>query len=736
VLLVLLCINYLSQQFFNVFPQWLQHVSFFLMGIALVVFVYLSAYLSPMFGMGVIAAIFLGFSLHVFVPLLFFVYSLKYIGRQTRINKSLRWSVLGGVISALMIVVFFVAQWSSTVKMVNQTYRAATVAENDGLPSWVYVAQKLPQSAIAEKALKTGLVYVVPDLFDGFDFWNVPTRNFGNVKLHDPLIVIGTLFGGRVNLDEDTKIKVLEAKFDARHQAQRRFWQGTDLITEQVNTSIDIWPQFGMSYTEKQITISNMAQKTGSQWSDQQEAIYTFHLPEGAVITSLSLWIEGLEMKGILTTKEKAAEAYNTIVGQVRRDPSVVHWQEGNTVSVRVFPVMAGESRKFKLGITAPIKRSWESAGIYENIYFDGPDYDKAKERVTLNYKDNPADYIIPASFEVNGKHSFVLNRSYEPHWNLKVTDKPLSGNAFSFDGRIFTIQPYEKKYGMVTIQNIYLDINKAWTWDEFNSICKKAENKNLFVYNGNIVKLNESNKEELFYQLQEQEFSLFPVFYITDRDHSLLITKNSDRSPNIGDLTDSRFLDKLKTYLKDSSSKILLYDLGEELSPYLKTLKEYRVFRYEKGRLPEMPIGPNEVQFAEYIENDDQVVIENAGMVIQQANGATPSIAPDHLMRLFSYNHIMQKMGTRLLTDTTVDEALIEEAAKAYVVSPVSSLVVLESQADYDRFHIKDTDNSLKNASHSSKGAVPEPHEWALIIIAVLTLGYAKFYRNKKRIA
>jgi len=95
-----------------------------------------------------------------------------------------------------------------------------------------------------------------------------------------------------------------------------------------------------------------------------------------------------------------------------------------------------------------------------------------------------------------------------------------------------------------------------------------------------------------------------------------------------------------------------------------------------------------------------------------------------------------MQKMGTRLLTDTTVDESLIDEAAKAYVVSPVSSLVVLETQKDYDRFDINDKDNSLKNASHKSSGAVPEPHEWALIIIAVLTLLYAKFYHRKKRMA
>ena len=84
-------------------------------------------------------------------------------------------------------------------------------------------------------------------------------------------------------------------------------------------------------------------------------------------------------------------------------------------------------------------------------------------------------------------------------------------------------------------------------------------------------------------------------------------------------------------------------------------------------------------------------------------------------------------KTGDSLNTD------LIDEAKMAYVLSPVSSLVVLESQHDYDRFNIHDTENSLKNASMNSKGAVPEPHEWALIVIALLVLLYLRFQPNFK---
>ncbi len=141
--------------------------------------------------------------------------------------------------------------------------------------------------------------------------------------------------------------------YNSRHEAEERLWSGENLVTSHINTNIKLWPEYSMAYTEKVVTVSNTRNKG---WQTEEEAIYTFHLPEGGVVTSLSLWINGQEAKAILTTKEKASQPYNTIVGTERRDPSVVHWQEGNRVSVRVFPVFSNESRMFKIGITSPLQ--------------------------------------------------------------------------------------------------------------------------------------------------------------------------------------------------------------------------------------------------------------------------------------------------------------------------------------------------------------------------------------------
>ena len=179
-------------------------------------------------------------------------------------------------------------------------------------------------------------------------------------------------------------------------------------------------------------------------------------------------------------------------------------------------------------------------------------------------------------------------------------------------------------------------------------------------------------------------------------------------------------------------AKKIKLFNIGNTLSPYLKTLKEYRLFQYEHGTIPELDSLIKSQVFARDTEDDNQIVIDNAELAIIQKDCTQPTAAPDHLMRLFTYNHIMQKMGPCANAE---NDELVAEAQKAHVVSPVSSLVVLETKQDYERFNIADSQNSLKNASIQSKGAVPEPHEWALIIIAVLVALAVKYHPVKKNI-
>lgn len=723
ILQIILCVNYIAFAFFQSFPRIVRYVLCFILGIAVVTFIYLSFYLMPLYAISLAASPLLGMSLHTFVPAMFTIYTIILVNRVSLGNKKYWIGFMSGSGSVIIILIIFLVQWSGVAKTINSTYRKATVAESEGLPAWISVAQNIPSGWVAEEVLKADLVYSVPSDNSEFSFFRMPERNFGEERKHDPLVMIAVFFAGKSNLSFEQRISILKSIFDSRHQAQDRLWSGKNLYTEEVKTTAQIWPQFSIAYTEKLITVTNAAQRSRN---NEEEGIYTFHMPEGSVVTALSLWIEGKEEKGILTTKEKADSAYKTIVGYERRDPSVVHWQEGNTVSIRVFPVMSGESRKFKIGITSPIRHLNDKL-IYENIYFDGPNSSSATEVVEIKFEHLPKDFVQPAVFTSKGSNSFKRSEKYKSDWSIQFGAVNISAGTFSFDGKAYSVRPYQKQRALINIRDVYLDINSSWTKDEYDNVLGFLQSRNVFVYDNRLVQINEKNKDQLFKKINESHFSLFPFFKISDVSNSLVITKSTAVSPNMDDMIDSRFMNSMRQYLS-INGKIRLFNMGKELSPYIKTLKEYRVFQYEHGDLQLLKGLLAKNHFAEDLENDNQVIIDNAELAIVQSDGAIQSDAPDHLMRLFTYNHILQKMGTRFLTADTLNTDLVDEAKKAYVVSPVSSLVILETKKDYERFNINDSSNSLKNASANSKGAVPEPHEWALIILAVIVLLYLRF--------
>jgi XrtN system VIT domain protein len=727
IVLVVLSTNYLSSILFQKMPAWLRYLSFFLYGMSFMVFGYLTVYLLPLYAISIPGLLVLGISLHTFVPLLFCIVTV-YLATRLAQNHRRYWiSFASGVLTVIIFCFGFVVVWNNKMHAINRQYITAMAEGEDKLPLWVQVAQGVEQDEITEKILKTNLIYKIPNWNDNI-FWSMPSRNFGDQQqLHDPLVTLATVFSGKVLLSEQDRIKILESQYNARHLALERLWSGEHLRTEQVTTNVKVWPAMHLAYTEKMLTVYN--HQSRQAWNNQGEGIYTFHLPEGAVVTSLSLWINGKEEKAILSSKEKATTAYRTIVGYERRDPSVVHWQEGNTVSVRVFPVLASDSRTFKIGVTAPLRREGIRL-VYDNIWFDGPDARSAEETVKLEVVGDSKSLIQQALFTQGNERVTTRIGRYQPRWNVTFKDNGLKENSFSFNGYQYSIQPYKRQRVPANIEDVYLDVSQAWSAEDISQVWNLVENKRVWIYNGEMQQVNNENKKALFAALQKQSFSLFPFHLVAKPEQSIVVSKSGSYSPTISDLEESPFLKSLEEKMIHTQ-RIRLFQLGTDISPYIRSLKERRYFDFEIGEAALLEYLLLHNVFVQDVETDSEIIVHSADVVITKQPGETASTAPDHLMRLFAYNHILQQLGKKdsLTVDST---ALVKEAQEAYVVSPVSSLVVLETQADYDRFDITDSANSLKNASLKNNGAVPEPDEWAIIIL----LGAAfLFFAHKNKL-
>jgi len=709
-------------EYIDKLPTIVRSIIFFVLGFGTSVIFYFTIYLAPFAPIGVIGIVFFALTIYLFTPLILLTVIIYQFFKSKRFKVDNR-IYLAGVILPILLTAFFLFRWQNAVIKMNN---AKSSAENQYLPNWVILGQQLPTDKLTQKVLSSNLSY---DNLGHFGRWsNSLSSTITEEVTHDPQVIIAQLLLGEFPFDDETCLKIIEYQYDARHEVYRKLWSGRDLQTKQVLSHIQIYPDYRLAYVEKTITIAN---NNSSKWS-QQEALYTFTLPEGTVASSLSLWINGKEEKSRLTTKSKADSAYTTIVGVESRDPALLHWQEGNTLSVTIFPCTPEEDRIFKIGLTVPLKHT-DNQLVLSNISFKGPNFLWTDEISTLElFSNEKLDIDLPSGFNKVEKNKYVHKGTYDEDKTILLEATNLSTNNFSFNNKTYQIEELKPSTINFRPSDVYLDINKSWTKSEFKEIFETFSRQRIFVFNNGLKQLNDDNKNTLFNQLNGLNFSIFPLQKIENTSSSLLISKSTKNSPNLEDLSETNFGIQLSNYLSSNPEKIKLANIGENLSPYLKSLNEFDVFDYWSGGLEELLELNKKGAFPINRLQKNEVAINSSKSKIIMHQQTSSSNAPDHLMRLFAYKQIMQLTGRNYFkNDAEFQQILVDIANEAYVVSPISSLVVLETIKDYERFDIEENENSLQNAVKNSSGAVPEPHEWALIILTLLVVSYLYFKRS-----
>ena len=704
----------------------------FIFTLLLIFNIYQSIVVIPLYAIGFIASFFFGISLHAFVPLSFAICLAILISDLFQHNK--HWyPVLLSTSLVIVMVTFFCIRWHLIDEIVSNEYHSSLKPLSKRateLPDWINVAQRVEINGITEKYLKSGIIY--QEFYKGPRFfWGGRMLNFEGKKLHDPLVNLATLFVGRPEIPEDTRLKILDYAYDARHETANRFWSGLNLRTSDVVENIQFFPAHRLAYTELILKIKNEAYQKRSRWFRQEEAIYTFDIPQGAAVTSLSLWIEGEEAKARLTTKAKAERAYNTIVGGERRDPSAVYWMEGNKIRVRVFPCTVAEDRQFKLGVTSPLRLNGENLE-YQSITFKGPDAAQANTSINILGIDH-SHLKSDLSFDQE-EDLLSWAGNYPASWSASLPAPTLSNGTFSFNEKSYEVAPLALHRVPLNVTDIYFDIHGDWTDRELESLYQEFDGHKLYTISKNGRPNIVSGLEELL-SAPRPNFSLFPFHKINNPKDALVITKGNIVTPNIHDLDKSKFRKNLFASFKRPHIKV--FDLSSRPSTYIKSLKEFGAIDYHSGSIENLKALLSANEFPTLPANPEIVAIPEAGIQIVKSE-STESVkasqaAPDHLLRMFAYNKIIKGIGEEYFSDDYHNDELLATAETANVVSPISSLIVLETLNDYKRFEIDENKNSLGNAAIQSSGAVPEPHEWAIIILclAFVAVVYFKRYFN-----
>jgi len=720
--------------FINSLPAFLKSIVYTLTGASFVLSVYMALFLCPLIPITCISFWFLGISLHTFIPALWLWLIIDFMFRKSEKSK-LKYLAWFGALIPLLILGYYLNRWTTLQTEIKDILAQKNLQTSHELPNDILLAQKLSSDPMTEEIL------VSP--FKSQRFWGdgMGSLNWnGSGKFHDPLSTIAIGLFGDVDIDQNTVESLLNIRRDFRHSTRRRLWTGTSLSTTSISNNIKMFPEYRIAYHEKTFTIHNDEDKRErNTWfrTSTQEALYTFHLPEGSIVTSLSLWINGKEEKSRLSTSQKADSAYSKIVGVERRDPAIVHWQEGNRITVNVFPCTEKEDRTFKIGFTSPLLV--ENGKVWlENIWFEGPEFEGAREATQISISGNSGSASeLPEQFEQNAKGDFIYKGDYVPYWKIGFEPVALTKNKFTFGGNSYSIKELQTVKTSSEIKKVYLDVTKEWTKEEYDLVISRLKDKEIYVWLPEKLKLNDANKQKAWEEIHSNQFSVPFLYDITNPENTVVITKTNHRSPILNDLKGSPFADKTTEYLVKASGKIKVINIGSETSPFWRSLHELRLIDYQRIHINSAIEQVNAGRFTIVPQDSAIISLTDSKICLVKevsSDSAATSDAPDHLLRIFAYNDILRKIGKRYFEKEKYENELFREAEEGYVITPISSMIVLESKEDYERMGIKENVNTVGNASVLGGGAVPEPHEWLLIgLVAAFILRnlYLK-YKNQ----
>ena len=249
VYLILFYISFLGICYIEKIPKVLRYPISFFLGAGIVMTTYFAVYLAPIYHISIIGLMFFGLTIHLLIPLLITISTIIIYAKlkKSKTEKALFYS---GIIIPISITIVFLFQWSNFKNEIHKSTSSLITRPDNTLPEWILLCQDMPTDKFSQKIIKGNLAY---DTFK--NMWGAWGNTiFDEVKRHDPLVNIGLAILGDINLDRDTRVKILKSQFNARHLAQRKLWSGRNIGTIEVLNNIKIFPDYRLAYSEKIIT--------------------------------------------------------------------------------------------------------------------------------------------------------------------------------------------------------------------------------------------------------------------------------------------------------------------------------------------------------------------------------------------------------------------------------------------------------------------------------------------------
>lgn len=461
------------------------------------------------------------------------------------------------------------------------------------------------------------------------------------------------------------------------------------------------------------------------------EARTQIALPPGAVVSRLTLWINGEEREAAFAGRRQVREAYQAVVSQ-RRDPVLVTTAGPGRISMQLFPVPPQGEMKVRVGMTMPLKLNGANEGVLRLPYFQERNFelrDDLKHSVWIESK-SP---LRGAGVAPSGSGIFrtdLEDERLDERETVILASREDQSIAWSSDLRapeyivrqvIDADQSTRGPGSLVIVMDGSTSVRKAAPRiaQALAALPESAAVSLIFAHDEkktaeHIRALGGATAAE---QIESFDFS-------GGHDNTAALVRGLDiagSQPGAVLLwihgpqpvllqTDEALLQRLQRGAPVSQ----WYELQVEPGRNLLTEKLDGVARIETLRDGELEqvvsTWGTEPSFT--VRRERVEAKENAAAM---AEGERTS---DHLARLWANDEV-----ARLIRAGFTSEA-VELAQRYQLVTPVSGAVVLETQQQYAAA-------GLQPVPEGTVPTIPEPEEWALILIALGALAYAILRRR-----
>lgn len=622
---------------------------------------------------------------------------------------------------------WYMYQWQHCNKLL-ENQPETTIGHNQplqDLPSWVKIGMNFPRNHVSEQFLQPRRTVGRTSTF------------FQTSQRFDPLAYMTSQIFSTDSRFHQDKIQLLKLLFGYTHTDLERLWSGDSLITQRLSHHIQIYPQAGIAYTELTIDVHNEKNRT-------EEAIYTLTFPPGSIATKLSLWIGGKEQFSRLSLKSKAKNAYRKIVGVERRDPALLEWLPSGKFRLRVFPIAAQQKRTVRVGVVSFLENKQKS---YTPARIEGVPFVDTREEVYIDLFSKKEEFHIVANGihlkekivsdgEVRQWHGSSPKPQRSWSFHLKGADNFSRQTSFQLGSENYRIQPAVYQTIPFSTDKIYLVLNDSKTYKQWQQVYQKLAEKHrgkaITLYGQE--KLTTKDPQKAFQFIKQTplpKYNLFPFYLLEPSQKNLIVMARDSLSIAWTELKGSEFYRKNEKFFGQNQKPVYIAGLDTELSEYIQSFMEWQRVLQITNSEKELYQLLDTSELSLPIINDHTFFFPRVNLsIIQSQTPIKKAEGPDLIARLAYYQILMSKLGKEYFQEEQDYSKYLKLAEDGYFVSPISSLVVLETEKDYKRFGIEKNQSKLGQSKIKPPGIVPEPEEWLLFIICLIALIF--FYRNQ----